>query len=193
MGGGLVVLLELYVRSRLCAFGPKCRCGDKFVCVWSCAWIQSLCMVRSLPVGPIVGVKAGNRDARYRRGVWEPTGQCIQGGGGVKAEVNVLQPNNQHVDVFTGWPSCIGGCSMEQVAGSGQRHTTPSCLMLDEPCSPLKIARWNHYMCKNMSLLDGECKVYAIKEREEGFLCILIWDCRWRTENLFLEYETQLL
>lgn len=29
-------------------------------------------------------------------------------GVGVKAEVNVLQPNNQHVDIFTGWPSSMG-------------------------------------------------------------------------------------
>lgn len=28
-------------------------------------------------------------------------------GVGAKDEVNVLEPNNQHVDVFTGWPSSI--------------------------------------------------------------------------------------
>lgn len=37
-------------------------------------------------------------------------------GVGVKDEVNVLEPNNQHVDVSTGWPSSTGAA--EQVAGS---------------------------------------------------------------------------
>lgn len=54
-------------------------------------------------------------------------------GVGVKDEVNVLEPNNQHADVFTLWPSSMGGCRTEQVSGpygsSGQGHTAPSCWM----------------------------------------------------------------
>lgn len=52
---------------------------------------------------------------------------------GVKDEVNVLEPNNQHVDVFTGWPSSMGAAG-RWVSGhygsSGQGHTAPSCRMM---------------------------------------------------------------
>lgn len=42
----------------------------------------------------------------YRRGVWEPKQPvCTGWGQGAQDEVNVLQPNNQHVDFFTGRPS----------------------------------------------------------------------------------------
>lgn len=73
---------------------------------------------------------------------------------GAKDEVNVLEPNNQHVDVFSGWPSSYGGCRTEQVPGSqssGQGHTAPFCWTMDELCPLLKITRWNHSMrCQNM-------------------------------------------
>lgn len=71
-----------------------------------CARALSSYLVRSLPTGPFVGARLGSSDACYRKGVWEPTGQRTgDGGWGQKDEGNVLEPNNQHVDVFTGWPS----------------------------------------------------------------------------------------
>lgn len=36
---------------------------------------------------------------------------------GVKDEVNVLEPNNQHVDVFTGWPSSMGAAGQGRSLG----------------------------------------------------------------------------
>lgn len=70
---------------------------------------------------------------------------------GLKGEVNVLEPNNQHVHVFSGWPSSgrwVSACqgSMGAVGGTAhwQGHTAPSCWMLEKPRSQLKIARWNH-------------------------------------------------
>lgn len=56
-------------------------------------------MVRSLLTGPFVGVRLGSS------GECGNSGQCRQDGGGAKDEVNVLEPNNQHADVFTGWPA----------------------------------------------------------------------------------------
>lgn len=38
-------------------------------------------------------------------------------GVGVKDEVNVLEPNNQHVDVFTGWPSSTGAAGRSRSLG----------------------------------------------------------------------------
>lgn len=38
-------------------------------------------------------------------------------GVGVKDEVNVLEPNNQHVDVFTGWPSSMGAAGQSRSLG----------------------------------------------------------------------------
>lgn len=40
-------------------------------------------------------------------------------GVGAKDEVNVLEPNNHHVDVFTGWPSSMGAA--EQIRSLGLR------------------------------------------------------------------------
>lgn len=75
-------------------------------------------------------------------------------GVGAKDEVNVLGPNNQ---------SSLGGLvlwELQDVAGrwvlgcygnSGQGQTAPSCWMMDELCSLLKITRWNRFMrCQNM-------------------------------------------
>lgn len=38
-------------------------------------------------------------------------------GVGVRDEVNVLEPNNQHVDVFTGWPSSMGAAGQIRSLG----------------------------------------------------------------------------
>lgn len=38
-------------------------------------------------------------------------------GVGVKDEVNALEPNNQHVDVFTGWPSSVGAAGQGRSLG----------------------------------------------------------------------------
>lgn len=38
-------------------------------------------------------------------------------GVGIKDEVNVLEPNNQHVDVFTGWPSSMGAAGQSRLLG----------------------------------------------------------------------------
>ena len=38
-------------------------------------------------------------------------------GVGVKDEVNVLELNNQHVDVFTGWPSSMGAAEQSRSLG----------------------------------------------------------------------------
>lgn len=38
-------------------------------------------------------------------------------GAGVKDEVNVLELNNQHVDVFTGWPSSRGATGRSRSLG----------------------------------------------------------------------------
>lgn len=40
-------------------------------------------------------------------------------GVGVKDEVNVLEPNNQHVDVFTGWPTSMGAAGQSRTLGLG--------------------------------------------------------------------------
>lgn len=72
----------------------------------ACARTLSSYLVRSLPTGPFVGARLGSSDACYKKGVWEPSGQRTEDGGGAKKmRGNVLEPNNQHVDVFTGWPS----------------------------------------------------------------------------------------
>lgn len=68
--------------------------------------------MRSLLTGPFVGVRSGSR------GECGNSGQCRQDGGGAKDEVNVLEPNNQHVDVFTGWPSPMLAAGSQQVPGS---------------------------------------------------------------------------
>lgn len=58
------------------------------------------------PLALLWGARLGSSDACYRRGVWEPSGQRTEDGGGAKKmRGNVLEPNNQHVDVFSGWPS----------------------------------------------------------------------------------------
>lgn len=36
---------------------------------------------------------------------------------GAKDEVNVLEPNNQHVDVFTGWPSSMVAAGQSRSLG----------------------------------------------------------------------------
>ena len=66
--------------------------------------------------------------------MWEPTGRCTEDGGGGKDEVNVLESNNQHVDVFTGWPSYMGATGqrrllgLKDAMGAMDRDTTaPSC------------------------------------------------------------------
>lgn len=52
-------------------------------------------------------------------------------GVGVRDEVNVLELNNQHVDVFTGWPSSTGAAGQSRSLGLRasweQGHTAPSC------------------------------------------------------------------
>lgn len=50
------------------------------------------------------------------RGVWEPTGRM---GVGIKDEVNIPEPNNQHFDVFTGWPSSMGAAEQSRLPGLG--------------------------------------------------------------------------
>lgn len=62
--------------------------------------------MRSLPTGPFVGARLGSSDACYRKGSVGTNWPAHRGWGwGQKDEGNVLEPNNQHVDVFTGWPS----------------------------------------------------------------------------------------
>lgn len=69
---------------------------------------------------------------------------CRGWGLGGKDEVNVLKPNNQHVDVFTGWPSSMGDAG-RWVSGhygsSEQEHIAPSRWMIDEQCFLLNITR----------------------------------------------------
>lgn len=36
---------------------------------------------------------------------------------GAKDEVNVLEPNNQHVDVFTGWPNSMVAAGQSRSLG----------------------------------------------------------------------------
>lgn len=52
-------------------------------------------------------------------------------GVGVKDEVNVLEPNNQHVDVFTGWPSSMGVIAQSRWLGLRALWElwAPSCWM----------------------------------------------------------------
>lgn len=50
----------------------------------ACARALSSYLVRSLPTGPFVGARLGSSDACYRKGVWEPTGQRTEDGGGAK-------------------------------------------------------------------------------------------------------------
>lgn len=57
-------------------------------------------------------------------------------GVGVKDEVNVLEPNNQHVDVFTGWPSSMGAAGQCRLLGLRAlwelRAGTHSTILLDD-------------------------------------------------------------
>lgn len=56
---------------------------------------------------------------------------CTGWGQGAQDEVNVLQPNNQHVDFFTGWPSSARGRSLVPLWGCGHGHTAPARIMID--------------------------------------------------------------
>lgn len=71
----------------MCAHGCVYVCQNVGVCDNTCVCVScalSLYMVRSLLIGPFVGVRLGSSDACYRRGVWEPTGRCREDGGGGK-------------------------------------------------------------------------------------------------------------
>lgn len=53
-------------------------------------------------------------------------------GVGVKDEVNVLEPNNQHVDVFTGWPSSMGVIAQSRWLGLSAVGALGTILLDDE-------------------------------------------------------------
>lgn len=76
-------------------------------------------------------------DACYRDGECGNQLTSVQGMGvGVKHEVNVLEANNQHVEIFTEWPSSLElvgvteQCRLLSVRAV-QKHGT---ILLDEPC-----------------------------------------------------------
>ena len=101
------------VHDRACVRQNVCVCDN--ACVWGCAWAVSLYMVRSLLTGPFVGVRLGSSDACYRRGVWEPTGQCtVQGGGGKRWG---KCSGAQQSACWPGWPSSMGAAGQGRSLG----------------------------------------------------------------------------
>lgn len=124
----------------------KCRL---LLTLCACEAVHECCVVRSLLIGLFLGVRLGSSDACQRRGVWEPSGQWAGGWGqGKKDEVNVLEPNNQHVDVFIGWPISTGAAGSSRSPGlrGPQEHNTITSD--DGWTAPLQIT-WNQPMVQN--------------------------------------------
>lgn len=184
-------------------------CGDVGVCdntcVWSRAWALSLLHDEVIAHWPFCRGKVGEQWCLLQKG---ECGNQLAGaqrmGVGVKRWGKCSRsPNNQHVHVFTGWPSSTGGCRTEQVAGSqgangssGQRHTAPSCRMMDELCSLLKITRWNHSMrCQNMYSAWYWIQQHGAHEWVRMSCCVRVWDCEKNVlfNICIVKYSNQLM
>lgn len=95
---------------------------------------------------------------------------------GVKDEINVLEPNNQHVDVFTGWPNSMG---LRDIAGhwlSGRYGgTVPPCWLMHELCCLLQMKNNNNNKMESYHEVSTTvCSLFEQESKEGLSVCVCV-------------------